>query len=389
MHIRKLRLLTPGPTPLYPPAVRAMAGADIHHRTEDFRKLYKQVLSDLQYFMGTRNDVMVFTSSGSGAMESAVSNLFSPGDKVLVCTAGKFGERWVEMTKAFKLEAKVLEAPYGDAVAPERVAEALRADPGIQGVFVQATESSTGVAHDVEAMAEATRPTGAIFVVDAITGLGTSHLDIDGWGLDVVIGGSQKAAMIPPGLAFLSVSPKAWERAETAKQSYFYFDLAKHQKGGEKGESPWTPATSLLLGLAETMRYIRELGRENLIENAQLLARATREAALALGLELFASATPAAAVTSICPPKGLDSGEIVKQFRSRFGAIIANGQGSMKGQIFRIAHLGYFDFADLFAVVAELEVILHALDRPVEFGTGVRRVQQVYAEAAKLTPVKV
>jgi aspartate aminotransferase-like enzyme len=307
----------------------------------------------------------------------------------LVCTAGKFGERWVELANAFGLEATVLESPYGDAVSPERVAEALKAEPGIQGVFVQASESSTGVSHDVKAMAEAVRKTDAIFVVDAITGLGTSHLDIDGWGLDVVIGGSQKALMIPPGLAFLSVSAKAWKRAGSAKRPYYYFDLAKHKKGGEKGETPWTPATSLLLGLAETLRYVREVGRENLIENAQLLARATREAAAGLGLELFATATPSSAVTSIRPPKGVNSGEIVKQFKSRFGAIIANGQGSMKGEIFRIAHLGYFDFADLFAVIAELEVILHSLDQPVEFGAGVRRVQQVYIEAAKLTPAKV
>jgi aspartate aminotransferase-like enzyme len=366
-----------------------MAGADIHHRTEEFRGIYKEILSGLQYFMGTTNDVMVFTSSGSGAMESAVSNLFSPGDKVLICTAGKFGERWVELANAFGLEAAVLESPYGDAVSPERVAEALKAEPGIQGVFVQASESSTGVSHDVEAMAGAIRKTDAIFVVDAITGLGTSHLDIDGWGLDVVIGGSQKALMIPPGLAFLSVSAKAWKRAGSAKRPYYYFDLAKHKKGGEKGETPWTPATSLLLGLAETLRYVREVGRENLIENAQLLARATREAAAGLGLELFARATPSSAVTSIRPPKGVNSGEIVKQFKSRFGAVIANGQGSMKGEIFRIAHLGYFDFADLFAVIAELEVILHSLDQPVEFGAGVRRVQQIYIEAAKLTPAKV
>ena len=385
MHIRKLRLLTPGPTPLYPPAVRAMAGADIHHRTEDFRQLYKQVLIDLQYFMGTANDVMVFTASGTGAMESAVSNLFSAGDRVLVAAAGKFGERWVELTKAFGLKATVLEAPYGDAVTPERVADALRAEPGLQGVFVQATESSTGVLHDVKAMAEAVRATDAILVVDAITGLGTSHLDIDGWGLDVVIGGSQKAAMIPPGLAFLSVSPKGWGRIKPRKSSYFYFDLLKHKKTGEKGESPWTPATSLLLGLAETLGYIREVGRENLIENAQLLARACREAAIGLGLELFAKAIPAGAVTSILAPEGIDSSDIVKKIKTRFGAIIANGQGSMEGKIFRIAHLGYFDFHDLLAVIAELELILQELGRPVEFGAGVRRVQQVYAEAAGLT----
>ncbi len=389
MYVKKLRLLTPGPTPLYPPAVRAMAGADIHHRTEDFRVLSKQLAIDLKYFMGTANDVAIFTSSGTGAMEAAVSNLFSKGDKVIVATAGKFGERWAQITKAYGLDVTVIEEPYGEAVAPGRVAETLRANPGVQGVFVQATETSTGVSHDVKAMAEAVRATDAIFVVDAITGLGTSTLDIDGWGLDVVIGGSQKAVMIPPGLAFAAVSQKAWARREKARQPFFYFDLYKHAQASEKGESPFTPATSLLLGLAEVLRYIRELGRENLIENAQLLARATREAAQAIGLELFAKTNPSGAVTSIRAPKGTDSGQIVKAFRERFGAIIANGQGSMKGEIFRIAHLGYFDFADLFAVVAELEVILHSLGQPVEFGSGVRAVQQVYAEAAKLNPVAV
>lgn len=384
MHIRKLRLLTPGPTPLYPPAVRAMAGADIHHRTEDFRELYKQVLADLQYFMGTANDVMLFTSSGTGAMESAVSNLFSPGDKVVVAVAGKFGERWEQITRAFGLDVQVLEAPYGDSVAPERVAEALAADPSIQGVFVQATESSTGVSHDVKSMAEAVAKTDALLVVDGITGLGTSQLDIDGWGLDVVIGGSQKAAMIPPGLAFLSLSAKAWARIEPRRPTYYYFDLLKHKKGGEKGESPWTPATSLILGLAESMKYVRELGRDNLIENAQLLAKATREAAVALDLELFAKGIPAGAVTSIRAPEGVSSNDIVKQYKTRFGAIIANGQGSMKGEIFRFAHLGYFDFTDLFGVVAELEIILRSLGRKVEFGTGVSKVQEVYAEASKL-----
>ncbi len=381
MHVKKPRLLTPGPTPLYPPAVRAMAGADIHHRTEDFRLLYKRVLENLAHFMGTNNDVVLFTASGTGAMEAAVSNLFSPGDKVLVASAGKFGERWVALTKAFGLEVTVLDVPYGEAVGPDAVAEALASDPAIQGVFTQATESSTGVSHDIQAMAETVRKTEAIFVVDAITGLGTSHLDINGWGLDVVVGGSQKAVMIPPGLAFAAVSEKAWARRERAQGGYFYFDLWKHQQSGVGGESPFTPAVSLLLGLAATLAYIREIGPRNLVENAQLLARATRDAAAALGLRPFAKAAPAGAVTSICAPEGINSGEIVKQFRDRFGSIIANGQGSMKGEIFRIAHLGYFDFSELFGVIAGLEIILQSLGHPVDLGAGVRAVQRVYVEA--------
>jgi aspartate aminotransferase-like enzyme len=389
MYIRKPRLLTPGPTPLYPPALHAMMASDIHHRTEDFRRLYRRVLDDLKEVFGTSNDVLVLVASGTGAMEAAVSNFFSPGDPVLVCSAGKFGERWVEITRAFGLEVTVLEADYGDVVSPDRVAEALARRPGVRGVFVQASETSTGAAHDVRAMGEAVSRSGAIFVVDAITGLGAMPLDIDGWGLDVVIGGSQKAFMIPPGLAFLSVSPKAWARAGSATLPRYYFDLPKEKKSAEKGESSWTPSTTLLLALAEALAYIRSVGMDKLIENAQALARATRAAVTALGLELFAPKAPAASVTAVKAPAGVDSGVIVKEFRTRFGSIIANGQGSMRGKIFRIAHLGYFDFADLFAVIAELEIILAALGRPIRFGAGVAAAQHVYAElalAAERTP---
>jgi aspartate aminotransferase-like enzyme len=382
MHIKKQRLLTPGPTPLYPKALHAMMGSDIHHRTEDFRNLYRTVLADLKEVMGTSNDVLTLVASGTGAMEASISNLFSPGDKVIVCSAGKFGERWVEMTKAYGLDQVVLTAEYGDTVRPERVEAALRDNPAARGVFVQASETSTGASHDVKSMAEAVRKTDAIFVIDAITGLGTQPLDIEGWGLDVVIGGSQKAFMIPPGLAFLSISPKAWAFAETSKLPRFYFNLKKEKKNAANGESSWTPNTSLIIALGEALKYVKSLGMKNLIDNAQQLARATRAAAKELGLELFSPQSPAASVTAIRPPKGMDSGVIVKEFRSRFGAIIANGQGSMKGQIFRIAHLGYFDFADLFSVVAELELILAANGYAVKFGTGVAAVQQAYAEIA-------
>jgi len=382
MHIRKQRLLTPGPTPLHPRGLQAMMASDIHHRTEDFRNVYRSVLAGLKEVLGTSHDVLVFSSSGTGAMEAAVSNLFSRGDKVIVCTAGKFGERWVEMASAFGLEATVLKAEYGDAVGAERVEAALAAEPGVRGVFVQASETSTGVAHDVRAMAQAIAKTGAIFIVDGITGIGTMPLDIDGWGLDVLVGGSQKAFMIPPGLGFLAISPKAWRFTETATLPHYYFDLKKEKKNAAQGESAWTPSTSLLLALGATLDYIKQMGMPKLIENAQLLAQATRAAATALGLELFAPRSPAASVTAVKAPNGWDSGLIVKEFRNRFGQIIANGQGSMKGKIFRIAHLGYFDFVDLFGVIAGLEIILNANGYPVEYGTGVAAVQKVYAEAA-------
>lgn len=382
MYVRKSRLLTPGPTPLLPAAVRAMGAADLHHRTPEFRAAYSGVIADLHDFMGTDNGIALFASSGSGAMEAAVSNLFSPGDKVIVCAAGKFGERWVQMAQAFNLETVVLSKPYGESVLPQELEAALRRHPGVRGVLVQATESSTGVSHDVRAMGRLVDATDAIFVVDAITGLGSSVLEIDEWALDVVIGGSQKSLMIPPGLAYCSVSEKALQHAETATNPNFYFNLRKHIEAGPKGDSPWTPASSLLLGMAEVLRYIRELGRDQLIRNAQLLARATRESAQALGLELFArDAIPAGAVTAIRAPDGLDSGQIVRAYKDRFEAVIANGQGSMKGQIFRFAHLGYFDFHDLFATIAELEIILHKLGREVEFGVGVQAAQAVYLDA--------
>ena len=383
MHIKKQRLLTPGPTPLLPSALHAMMGSDIHHRTEDFRNLYKQVLSDLKHVLGTVNDVLVLVASGSGGLEASTQNFFSPGDEVLVCSAGKFGERWVEIMKAWGMKATVLTAPYGDAVTPEAVEEALAANANFKGVFVQASETSTGTQHDVKRMGMAVKNPDAIFVVDAITGIGTLPLDIDGWGLDVVIGGSQKAFMIPPGLAFIAVSPKAWALAESSKAPRFYFDLRKERKNAQNGESAWTPNTALLLALAEALKYIKELGMHNLIENAQLLARATREAVEVLGLELFSSA-PGSSVTAVRPPTGMDSGVIIKEYRKRFNAIITNGQGSMKGLIFRFAHLGFFDFHDLFAVVAELEIILAANGHDVRFGSGVAAVQTVYAEAAAL-----
>jgi aspartate aminotransferase-like enzyme len=365
-----------------------MMASDVHHRTEDFRNVFRSALKDLKEVLGTQNDVLLFSSSGTGAMDASVSNLFSRGDKVIVCTAGKFGERWVNIASAYGLNAVVLEAEYGDVVTPDRVAAALAENPDARGVFIQASETSTGAAHDVRAIGLAVAKTQAIFVVDAITGIGTMPLDIDGWGLDVVIGGSQKAFMIPPGLAFMTISPKAWKFADTADLPHFYFNLKKEKKSADGGETSWTPSTSLILALGTALTYVKQLTMPKLIENAQLLARATREAALALGLELFSPGAPGSSVTAIKAPEGLDSGVIVKEFKTRFGAIIANGQGTMKGKIFRIAHLGYFDFADLFAVVAALELILAANGRAVELGKGVAAVQKVYAEAAFSKAVK-
>jgi aspartate aminotransferase-like enzyme len=363
-----------------------MASADVHHRTADFRAVYQRVLADLKTFVGTSNDVLLLASSGSGAMEASIANLTSPGDRVVVLTAGKFGERWRDLAKAFHCQVDLVEAPYGETISIDRVIAALT--PETRAVYMQATESSTGARHDVEAVASLLRGTETLLVVDAITGLGTTQFDVDGWGIDVIIGGSQKAVMIPPGLAYLSVSDRAWKSMPTAKQPRYYFDLQKERKAASKGESAFTPATSLIAGLAAAMDYLREnghgdlaAGRDLLIENAELAARMTRTAASALGLDLYAPKAPAAALTAIKAPNGVSSDDIVRRFRDQFGAVVANGQAEMKGQLFRIAHLGYYDYMDTMGVIAALEQIIAEL-RPeqAKFGSALRAAQEVFAQ---------
>src|SRR5271169_4898812 len=302
--IRKTRLFTPGPTPLLPAAQFAMAAADIHHRTAEFRTLYTRVLAQMKDFVGTTNDVLILASSGTGAMEASVSNLTSPGDRVLVLTAGKFGERWRDLAKAFGCDVQLLSAPYGQTFDLAEVKKALQ--PDIKVVYMQATETSTAVRHDVEAVALLIREVAplALLVVDGITGLGTTHFDVDGWGIDMLIGGSQKAVMIPPGLAYLSVSDKAWAAMESSKNPRYYFDLRKERKNAVKGESAFTPAVALIAALGAALDYIAgqaegdlAQGRAKLVENAETCAAMTRSAVLALGMRLFAPEAPAAAVT--------------------------------------------------------------------------------------------
>jgi aspartate aminotransferase-like enzyme len=288
-----------------------MAAADIHHRTADFRALYSGVLADVKTFIGTKNDVVMFAASGTGAMEAAVSNLTSPGDKVLVVTAGKFGERWKSLAEAYGCKVEVASAPYGKTVELKDIKAKLTAD--VRVLYVQATESSTGVRHDVEAIAQLLKGSDTLLVVDAITGLGTTHFDVDGWGIDIIIGGSQKAVMIPPGLAYCAVSERAWKRMESTKNPRFYFDLRKERKNAAKGESSYTPAIALIAALASAFDFIRKMGngdlaagRVALVNNAEMCAEMMCEAAVALKLQLFAPDAPSAAVTSILPPDGVD-----------------------------------------------------------------------------------
>jgi aspartate aminotransferase-like enzyme len=320
-------------------------------------------------------------------MEASISNLTSPGDKVLVLTAGKFGERWRDLAKAYGCVAEVLSVPYGETFSMDQIRQKLT--PDVRCVYLQATESSTGARHDVRAISGLVRGNGSdtLLVMDAITGLGTTHFDVDGWGIDVIIGGSQKALMIPPGLAYLAVSQRAWQRMESTKSPRYYFDLRKERKSAAKGESAYTPATSLIAALGAALDYVRQmgegdlvLGRKRLVDNAELCAEMTRAAADALGLKLFSPAAPSAALTAIASPAGMDSGAIVKEFRESFNAVVANGQGEMKGKLFRIAHIGYYDYLDTIGIIAALEQVLNSVGAgAVEYGTGVKAAQEVYA----------
>jgi aspartate aminotransferase-like enzyme len=383
--IRKTRLFTPGPTPLLPAAQFAMAAADIHHRTPEFRALYERVLGQLKIFVGTKNDVLLLASS------------------VLVLSAGKFGERWESLAKAFGCQVDLVSAPYGDTLSLDEVKKALR--PDTRAIFLQATESSTGVRHDVQSIGALLKDSGseALLIVDAITGLGTTHLDVDAWGIDVIIGGSQKAVMIPPGLAYLSLSDRAWKATETSKNPRYYFDLRKERKNAQKGESSYTPAVALIAALGAALDYIAAqgggsqtggdlaAGRDALIDNAETCAAMTRAAVNALDLSLFAPTAPSAAATSILPPEGVDSGIIVKELKRRFAAIVTNGQGEMKGKIFRIAHIGLFDYMDTIAIIGALEqVAATSLNLPgFAFGQALAAAQQVYAErTGQTSPAK-
>ena len=353
--------------------------------------MFLRVLAQLKDFVGTANDVVILSSSGTGAMEASVSNLTSPGDRVLVLSAGKFGERWSGLAKAFGCEVDLVSEPYGQTFDLEKVKAALKLETRV--VFMQANETSTGVRHNVEAVAKLLKDqhSEALLVVDAITGLGTQRIDMDAWGVDVVIGGSQKAVMIPPGLAYLAVSQRAWDRMEASYNPRYYFDLRKERKNAKNGESAYTPAVALIAGLGAALDWIAAQadgdlvkGREKLVDNAELIAEMTRAAVTAMGFKLFNASSPGSAATAVYAPEGVDSGVICKELKSRFAAVITNGQGEMKGQIFRIAHLGFFDYLDTIALIGALEqVVIKSLPQlGVSFGQGLIAAQKVYAEHA-------
>ena len=378
--LRKPRLFTPGPTPLSP-RVREALGRDIpHHRSEEFRALFRECRTGLQRFLKTSHDVLMLSASGSGAMEAALVNVLSPGDRMLACVAGSFGQRFADIGRAHGMEVTVLEAPWGEAVSPEAVAAALDGDPRLRAVFVQHSESSTGVRHDVAEMGRIARAReDVVLVVDAISGAGAMPLEAEAWSLDVVVVGSQKALALPPGLAFLSVSPKAWTRIESAGAPRFYFDLLRERKGQAEGMSACTPAISHVVALREALLAVEEMGGvDALVANAATLAAMTRAAAAALGLPLVAARDHGDALTALYPPLGLEAPAIVKAMKAAFAATVAGGQGQLQGKILRIAHLGHYDATDILGLLASLEITLKRLGHGFALGAGVAAAQAEY-----------
>jgi len=379
----KSYLLTPGPTPINPSTLLAMARPIIHHRTSEYRAIFQEVREGLKYLFKTSNEVLLFTSSGTGAMEGAVTNTLSPGDKAIVVRGGKFGERWQEICAAYGVETICIDVEWGKAVDPEEIAKALEANPDARAVLIQASETSTGVKHPVERIGEIVKAfSGTILIVDAITGLGVFDIRTDEWGLDIVVAGSQKALMLPPGLSFASVSSKAWGFVESARLPKFYFDFKKELASAQKNENAFTPAVSLVVGLRDVLRRMKEEGLERIFERNARMARATREAVKALGLELLAPESPSEAVTAVKAPQGVDAGKITNHMWERYGVRVAGGQGHLKGKIFRIAHMGFMDTFDIIIGIASLEMTLRELGVEVELGKGVKVAQEILSQGS-------
>jgi aspartate aminotransferase-like enzyme len=380
--LQKHRLFTPGPTPLHPVVQEALARPIVHHRTDEFRALVKACRAGLKKFLKTDDDVLILAASGSGAMEAALVNVLSPGDAMLALVAGNFGQRWADLGRAYGMHVHTLEAAWGSAVKPAAVAEAVGREPGIRAVFVQHSESSTGVRHDIQELARVTRERpGTLLVVDAISGAGAMALETGAWGVDVVVVGSQKALALPPGLAFLALSEKAWRQAAQAGSPRFYFDLTRERKAQSSGEAAFTPAISLVVALEAALGWLESAGGvDALVRNAGTLAAMTRAAARALGLPLVAPDDHGDALSALYAPAGLESGAIVKGLKSRFGATVAGGQGQLKGKILRIAHLGYYDVVDLLGLLGALELALHGLGHRFELGQGLAAAERAFLE---------
>ncbi|MFH0918579.1 MAG: alanine--glyoxylate aminotransferase family protein [Candidatus Omnitrophota bacterium] len=376
--MKKEYLLTPGPTPLPPQISLAMAKPIIHHRTPQFQEILKEASLGLKWAFQTSNDVFIISSSGSGAMEAAVINLLSAGDTALVVQGGKFGERWTEIAKAYGINPEIIDVEWGKAVSPAEIGKRLKSNPQIKAVFTTLCETSTGVDNDIQAIAAVVKETSAVLVVDAISGLGAVDLKTDAWGVDVVVAGSQKGLMLPPGLGFICLSPKAWKLVEASKSSRYYLDLRKAKKALDKNDTPFTSSITLIIALNESLKMMQQDGLENIFKRHRVMADATRAALKALGLELFAPTAASDGVTAAKVPAGIDGEKLVKTMRDTYGVTIAGGQEELKGKVFRIAHMGYIAEPDIIMGLSCLEKVLTQMGYKFTLGAGVKAAEEVF-----------
>ena len=376
--MKKEYLLTPGPTPLPPQISLAMARPIIHHRTPQFQEILKEASLGLKWVFQTVNDVFIISSSGTGAMEAAVMNLLSSGDAALVVQGGKFGERWTEIAKAYGITSEVIDVEWGQSVSPEEIKKRLKANPQIKAVFTTLCETSTGVDNDIAAIAAVVKATPAVLVVDAISGLGAVDIKTDAWGIDIVVAGSQKGLMLPPGLGFISVSPKAAKLVEVSKSPRYYLDLRKAKKALDKNDTPFTSSITLIIALNEALKMMQSDGLEYIFKRHKTMADATRAAMKALGLELFAPTAASNGVTAVKVPQGVDGEKLVKTMRDTYGVTIAGGQDELKGKVFRIAHMGFIAESDIITALACLEKVLTQMGYKFNLGAGVQAAESVF-----------
>ncbi|MCF8041597.1 MAG: alanine--glyoxylate aminotransferase family protein [Desulfarculaceae bacterium] len=379
--MKKVSLLAPGPTPVPPRTLLAMAQPLIHHRSSDFLEIFGRVREGLKKIFKTKNDVLVFCCSGTGAMESSVANLLSPGDKAIAVRGGKFGERWTEILEAYGCQAVNLDVEWGYAVKPEDVAALLKADPSIKAVYVQALETSTGVAHPIKELAQVTKGTGAVLVVDAVSALGVYDIPTDEWELDVVISGSQKALMLPPGLAFAAIGPKALEMMKTSKCPKFYFSWAKELKNQGINKGTFTSPVTLFMGLLDIFEVIDEMGLDNIYRETEIKSKAFKAAVAAWGLELYSKENASTGLSAVEAPAGIDAQDVVGWLKNKYAIFIAGGQAQAKGKIFRVAHMGYISEFDTLQAISAIEMALAGLGYDFEMGSGVAAAQKIFGEA--------
>jgi aspartate aminotransferase-like enzyme len=373
-------LLSPGPTPIPNEVSLAMSETMIHHRTPQFNQVFEEARHGLKTLFGTKNDVIMLASSGTGAMEASVANLFSPGDEVLIVNGGKFGERWLNIANAFGLSPVEIKVEWGKPVTVTQVKKELNARPKIQGVMIQASETSTTVLHPVKEIAKLTKD-GPLLLVDGVTAVGVVPLPLDEWGIDVLVTGSQKALMLPPGLAFVALSDRAWTKTLEAKLPRFYFDLNLERKNQQKGSGAFTPAVSLIFGLRASLQMMQREGLERVYARHARMCRATRAAATALGLQLLAPESPSPAATGIFLPGGIDADKVLDYLRDHMNVTLAEGQDQLKGKVIRIAHVGYMGAFDVITAIAALEMALRKFGLEIPFGRGVAAAQEVLMEA--------